>query len=108
MYLIGATVWSSLIAVYRILFIKAQKWVQNQFGDKTFLRLIFISGLAQSFAFSYLLAFFDYEGVNIKLCTHLNSEGIDILQNLKVTISDFFSMQTFISMVYLNYIFIST
>ena len=86
MYLIGATVWSSLIAVYRILFIKAQ----NQFGDKTFLRLIFISGLAQSFAFSYLLAFFDYEGVNIKLCTHLNSEGIDILQTLKVTISDFF------------------
>jgi hypothetical protein len=89
MYLSGATVWSCLIAVYRILYIRAQNWVQSHFGDKTFLSILLVCGLAISFVLSCLLAFFDHEGVNIKLCTQLTTEGIDILQTLKVIIFNY-------------------
>ena len=84
MYLAGANVWSSLIALYRILYIKAQTWVRLHFGDETFLKILLVSGVTLSFVISCLLSSFDHEGVNIKLCTRLSSESIDILQTIKV------------------------
>jgi hypothetical protein len=84
LYLAGATVWSCIIAIYRVLHIKAQQWVKNHFEDTNFLKVLLSVGLLVNFALSFLLAFYDNEGVNQKLCTRFSSKDIEILLQLKV------------------------
>jgi hypothetical protein len=84
LYLAGATVWSCIIAVYRVLHIKAQQWVKDHFEDTNFLKVLLSVGLLANFALSFLLAFYDNEGVNQKLCTRFSSKDIGILLQIKV------------------------
>ena len=83
-YLSGMSVWSCLIAFYRIVYIKKQNWIDSFLGDKKFLTLLLLTGAMLSFSMSYFLAFYDYEGVNIKLCTQFSKEDIETLQLIKV------------------------
>ena len=85
----GATVWSSMIAFYRILYIRKQEWIKKILGDETFLRILLLTGLVVSFVSSYLLAYYDYQGVNKKICTHLSDEDFELLYAAEVPI--FFS-----------------
>ena len=83
-YLVGATIWSSLISLYRVLFITSKSRSGKWFKSKKFLVLLLGLGIALNLLFSFLLAFYDNERGNQKFCTHFTSKDLQMLQSLKV------------------------
>ncbi len=76
---------SCLLAIYRILYIKAQNWVKNKAGEKRLLRIFLIFGLLLHGSVSYLVFQVDDESVMAKMCNHQTEEDIEILRNYNVT-----------------------
>ena len=80
LYLTGANIWSSLIAFYRIVYIKRQSLVQAIMGDRAFLGVLLLAGSILSVTSSCLLAFFDDQSVNRRWCKQITYVDIESFQ----------------------------
>ena len=74
-----------MLALYRILYIKAQNWVKNKVGEKRLLLIFLIVGLLFHGAVSYFVFLVDDESVMAKMCNHQTEEEIEILRDYNVT-----------------------
>ena len=83
--LTGYFVWSSLIAIYRTLYIKAQKWVKFGIGEKRLLAYFIMIGLLVQILLSAIIFYFDDESLVSKACNHFSAEDLDVLQQFKVS-----------------------
>ncbi len=82
-YLIGS-IWISLTAIYRVLYIKGPNWIKNKIGEKRLLNSILFIGLCLVFTFASLLVFSDEESLTLKLCNHHAGTYLEILSSYKV------------------------
>jgi hypothetical protein len=83
-YLVGSFIWSSLIAIYRVIYIKAQNWIKNVVGEKRLLRIFM--GIAFSFYIpaSLWLAMYDYRSSSEIMCYRRSNEETLILLTYQV------------------------
>ena len=82
--LTGNIIWSTLIAVYRILYIKAQNWVAYKVGTKLLLKLLIFYGFFLQLALSMAIFYFDDESLVGKICNHFTSDDLEIFQEYRV------------------------
>ena len=93
--LTGYIIWSCLIAIYRILYIKAQKWVKYGIGERRLLVVCITVGLSLQLCLSLGIFYFDDESLVAKVCSHYSAEDLQILHLYKVKGSwNFFESQT--------------
>ena len=83
-YIAGSYLWSCCIALFRVLFVKAQDCLKEKFGVKNLLIVMIFFGVAQIFPFSILLLLFDNENSTFKLCSHISNTDLEILDAYKV------------------------
>ena len=83
--LTGYIIWSCLIAIYRILYIKAQTWIKYRIGERRLLVVCIIVGLALHFCLSLGIFYFDDESLMGKFCTYYSAEDLHILQMYNVS-----------------------
>lgn len=83
--LTGYIIWSALIAVYRILYIKAQNWIAYKVGNKTILKLFIFLGFFLQLSLSMAIFYFDDESVFGKGCNHFSSDDLEIFQEYRVS-----------------------
>jgi hypothetical protein len=81
---VGNISWSCLIAIYRVLYLKAQTWVKFQIGENRLLLLFIILGLSVTLSFGFLLVVIDEESITLKFCNHHDYTYLDILNYHKV------------------------
>jgi hypothetical protein len=81
---IGSVIWSCLLAVYRIVYIKAQNWVNYKAKQKRLLIIFLAFGLILQFSTSCFVFVMDDETVMAKICSHHTEEDIEIMRNYKV------------------------
>ena len=86
--LTGYIIWSSLVAIYRILYIKAQNWVKYRVGERRLLRYFIVLGLLLQTVLSIVIYYFDDESLVSKACNHFSAEDVEILQQYHVRITD--------------------
>jgi hypothetical protein len=67
-YLEGQTVWSCFMAIYRVLFVKYNKFIKT-IGDSNFVFALTIIGYVIIVSFSAFLSSHD-QGILYKMCTH--------------------------------------
>ena len=84
MYIVGATVWTSFIAFFRIIFIKAQNWLKFRVGEKRLLRLLLGLGTFFHVGGGLLFAALDDNSVVGKMCLHYSTQEMEILHNHQV------------------------
>jgi hypothetical protein len=84
-YLVGSYIWSCLTAIYRILLLKAQTWV-NEFGEFKLLSIFLMFGTFLLISSSLWLAMFDYRSISQRMCFHYSIEEAYLFQTYQVTI----------------------
>ena len=84
--LTASIVWSCLLALYRILFIKFDTWVKFGIGEKRLLRICVFLGVVAQVSCSFLLFYFDEENLTVKICSFYSSEDLRIIRDYKVSI----------------------
>jgi hypothetical protein len=77
-YVVGATVWTCLIAFFRITYIKAQKWLKFQIGEWRLLAILLLVGVTLNVAFALLLSASDSLSTSKKICRHYSSQELEI------------------------------
>ena len=79
-------VWSCSIALFRVIYIKANQWVKFVVGERRLLHLILLFGsLLQAF-FTYLL-FIKGDETNVsKWCSRMSAADFEILNDYYVSI----------------------
>jgi hypothetical protein len=82
--LTGSSIWSCLIAVFRILYIKKHNWVKYTVGENNLSVLLLIAGISLQMLTTFLLFFFDDESVQTKLCSQLSLQDLEIWTLYKV------------------------
>ena len=82
--LTGYMIWSCLLAVYRILYIKAQNWVKYVIGERRLLVVCITVGLSLQLCLSLGIFYFDDESLVAKVCSHYSAEDLQILHLYKV------------------------
>jgi len=85
-YKAGSSMWSFLIALYRIIFILPQNWLAKTVGAKRLLKGFIWIGALQVTILSYIFNEFDVKGSIIKSSFHLSSADMDILISYEVRI----------------------
>ena len=80
MYTVGKIVWSCFIAIFRILYIKAQNWLKFSVGEKSLLYAMLLFGVTLGLSVALLLVRFDNKNAIKKICLHHSDNYIDILQ----------------------------
>ncbi len=85
--LTGSIIWSTIIAVYRILYIKAQQWVKYKVGEELLLKIMIFLGVFLQLALSVVIFYFDDESLVGKLCNHFSSDDLEIFQKYRVSIN---------------------
>lgn len=86
--LTGYIIWSSLIAIYRILYIKAQGWIKYKVGERCLLQCFILLGLIFQTGLSVTIFYFDDESLVSKACNHFSAEDVDIIQQYHVSLPD--------------------
>ena len=82
----GTVYWSCCIAVFRVIFVKAQNWLQNKIGVKNLLTFMVGFGVCQLLVFGYLLVQFDDESSLRKSCFHQSNFNSQILIDAQVSL----------------------
>lgn len=83
-YIVGATVWTSFIAFFRIIFIKGQNWLKFRVGEKRLLRTLLVVGTIFHLGGGLLLAALDDNSVVGKMCLHYSTQEVEILHSHQV------------------------
>ena len=83
-YISGSYIWSSLTAIYRILYLKASHFVNNVVGERNLLNIMLIFGFVAQITPTIWLTIFDFQSSSEKLCSHHTTEEIIIIQTYKV------------------------
>ena len=86
-YLGAALYWNCSIAVFRVLFIKAQKWLNKTVGIKTMLVTMLLFGFVLIFTFALLTVTYDKTSSIKKMCFHLSEADMEIMEAYKVILS---------------------
>ena len=81
----GSFIWTCLIAICRILYIKAQNFIKYKVGEQRMVILILTFGMSLQFALSFIPLYFDNASLLWKLCTHHSQEYLDNIQDFQVT-----------------------
>jgi len=81
----GYLVWSSLIAIYRILYIKAQNWVKYTCGERRLLKILVAIGIFLQCFLSASIFYYDDESSVYKVCRHYSAEDLDVILHYRVT-----------------------
>ena len=84
LYIGGAHIWSCYLALFRVLYIRSQKWLTNTFGVKNLLNLMLVTGALQTVTFSALLVYWDDESSALKMCKHYSFSDLEILKEFRV------------------------
>ena len=84
LYIGGSYVWSSYIALFRVLYIKAQNWLKLNIGIRNLLSLMIVAGIAQLVPFAFLLLLHDNENSTRKMCFHLSDSDLEIIDSYQV------------------------
>ena len=82
--LVGYLVWSCLIAIYRILYIKAQDWVKFTIGERRLLVIILIFGLLLHGSIAGTMFYHDDENITGRACSHYSVKDLEITLDYKV------------------------
>ncbi len=85
-YIAGSYIWGCYIALFRVLYIKAQDWLKNKIGIENLLLNMLIAGISQVLLFAISLALTDNENSTKKMCAHLSDQDLDILDGYKVNL----------------------
>lgn len=83
-YIIGSYTWGCFIALFRVLFVKAQKWLSNTIGIGKMLYFMLIYGSVIIITLSSMLFLFDYTST-YRMCTHISTESSTILSEYMVS-----------------------
>jgi hypothetical protein len=87
-YMLGQVLWGCFIAVYRILYIKAHKWVKFKVGENNLLKIFLILGFVLQITSSFLLFYFDNESIQSKTCNQYSGKKLEILLMYQVVKRD--------------------
>jgi hypothetical protein len=79
----GCIVWGCAIAVYRVLFVKAQTWLKKTIGVRNMLFIIIFVGLVILFGFISIVFVFD-NGPSYRICHGLSEECLNIMLDYQV------------------------
>ena len=88
LYTGGCFAWGCGIAVFRVLFVKAQTWLKNAIGVKNMLYLIVIAGFAILFGFNSVLFQYD-KGPSYRICLGFSKESSSIMLDYMVNINTY-------------------
>ena len=75
----GSLYWNFSIAIFRVLFIRAQTWLTETVGIKTMLMGLLLSGFGLIFTFAFLTIAHDRTSTVRKMCFHLSSVDLEIM-----------------------------
>ena len=81
----GSIIWTSLIAICRILYIKAHNWIKYDLGDKILFVVILNIGLCLQLIPSMVCSYYDDASMSWKLCSHQSQEDIVTMQYYKAS-----------------------
>ena len=84
LYISGTFHWRSCIAIYRVLFIKGQKWLTENIGSNNVLALMIAVGLSFMTAFSYISVTSDRYSYSKRNCNHWSDNFVDIIKTYQV------------------------
>ena len=83
-YNAGSCIWSYFVAIFRVLFIFAQRWLTQNIGIDRFLNFLLVYGsmsvLVNGFVYNYL----DDKGSITKACLHRSNADIEIINLYQV------------------------
>ncbi len=77
LYIAGRSMWSFFIALFRVLFVKGQKWLKKTIGVSNILLLMISSGLLVLFSTVSILFYFD-DAPTYMICLRKSTENIII------------------------------
>ena len=83
-YLGGSCYWNFSIAVFRVLFIKAQTWLTQIIGIKTLLMAMLVLGFVLILTFASLLIAYDSVSSVRKMCFHHYVADLEIVEAYQV------------------------
>ena len=84
LYIGGMSTWGCYIAVLRVLFIKAQMWLQDTIGVTLLLQMLLLLGLVMNLSAGLLFLHFDEDSITKKFCNHLSVSDFKILEEYQV------------------------
>jgi len=84
-YIGGSCVWSSYIAIYRVLFIKFHTWMKKQVRGFTLLYSLIVVGFIEIILLIFVYAN-DKTNVTMKMCSHYSMEDLDIIEAYQVDV----------------------
>ena len=79
LYLIGQTIWSSFIAIYRLLYIRFQRFFKNGLKQSKFALIASVFGNTFVILSACIQAYFD-KGILYKICSHQSVTEVAILK----------------------------
>jgi hypothetical protein len=88
-YIIGSYTWGCCIAFFRVLFIKAQVWLNQTIGIRNMLYFMLIYGSTVMVTLSTMLFLYDYTST-YRMCTHTSTEDTTIMAEYMVIITILF------------------
>jgi hypothetical protein len=83
----GSIIWTCLIAVSRIFYIKAQNWVKFKIGEQRLLTYLVSIGIFLQLTLSTFIFYFDDASFLNKMCSHRSSEDLEIIHTYMVNIT---------------------
>jgi len=87
LYLSGTLVWRCCIAVFRVLYIKCQRLLNDKMGATNLLALMIIGGLASMTGFSIALLSLDPYNYAKRKCYRWSDKAVDIMKSFQVVCS---------------------
>jgi len=84
LYFGGTFIWRACIAIFRVLYIKAQKWLTCKMGERNLLALMAILGLVIMIRFSILAGVTHRYSYSQRLCHRWSDEALDVLKSYQV------------------------
>jgi hypothetical protein len=86
-YLIGQSLWGCLIAIFRILYIKAHNCVKYKIGEKRLLWIFLFTGITVHSTVGFFLFYFDDESLQGKTCNQYSGKELEIVLLYKVIVT---------------------
>jgi hypothetical protein len=83
-YTFGSVIWGCFIALFRVLYIKAQNWTKYQVGEDNLLVSFIVTGSILNVAIALAVTVLDEHSYVHKMCTHQSQSSIDMLLELQV------------------------
>ena len=80
----GYVQWSCLVAIFRVLYIKAQTWVKYRVGEKRLLVYFILAGMMGQFCLAGVMFYHDDESVTGKACNHFSAQDLQIFLEYQV------------------------